>query len=56
MSIALVLGVDSNHSFQPSFFSRTDRGFPWGSDGFLKRFGSLERMETDVSPRDFLFF
>ena len=31
-----VLGADSNHSFQPSFFSITSRFF-WVSGGFLER-------------------
>ena len=27
--------------FQPSFFSTTDRGFPWVFDGFLERMGKV---------------
>ena len=44
------LEVDSNHSFQPSLFSITDRCFPWGSDGFLERFGSLVKEWTCKCP------
>ena len=39
------------HSFQPSFFSQTDRHFPRVFGDFLERFGSLERMEIEDTPR-----
>ena len=39
------------HSFQPSLFSKTGSVSPWVFDGFLKRFGSLERMEMEGTVR-----
>ena len=39
------------HSFQPSFFSNTGSVFPEFLMFFLQIFGSLARMEMEVSPR-----
>ena len=38
VAVGMFVGVDSNHSFQPSFSSKTDRRFPdRDSGGFLER-------------------
>ena len=51
-----VLGIDSNHSCQPSFFSKTDRCFPWGSRMVSGKIRIPElRMELEVSPREVVF-
>ena len=44
------LGVDSNHSFEPSLFSRTRR-FPYEILEVFWKEGSWERMELQGSPR-----
>ena len=48
------LGVDSPF-FSTIVLFNTDRGFPWDLDGFLKRFGSLERMDMEGTPRPLVF-
>ena len=45
-----VLGVDS--PFFSTIVLFKNRLFPLGFDGFLKRFGSLERMEMEGTPRN----
>ena len=48
----IFLAVDSNHYFQPSFFSKT-RHFPRLCGGVPERSVSLERMEMEAAPRIF---
>ena len=50
-NLGSILGVDSlSILFNPRSFPRTGC-FPWVSGGFLERFGSLERMEVEGTPR-----
>ena len=51
--LGTVLGVDSNHSFQPSFFSKTDCHFARVFGGFLER--RIPGKNAEVTPRKVWF-